>query len=61
MALLSCDAVVVSNDNRFLYAAYSNAVEVFSIGANGALTRITPISAFSTNNAGTNGMGTTKF
>jgi 6-phosphogluconolactonase (cycloisomerase 2 family) len=48
----TCDAVTVSPDNKFLYAAYSNAVEVFSIGANGALTRITPVSAFSTNNAG---------
>ena len=47
-----CDAVVVSKDNRFLLAAYENAVEVFSIGANGVLTRITPVSAFPTNNAG---------
>jgi 6-phosphogluconolactonase len=47
-----CDAVVVSNDNRFLYAAYANAVEVFSIGANGELTRITPNSTFTTNNFG---------
>jgi 6-phosphogluconolactonase len=47
-----CDAVVVSNDNRFLFAAYENAVEVFSIGTNGVLTRITPVSAFPTNNAG---------
>ena len=50
--LPTCDAVVVSPDNKFLYAAYTNAVEVFSIGSNGALTRITPVSAFSTNNAG---------
>jgi 6-phosphogluconolactonase len=50
--LPTCDAVAVSNDNKFLYAAYTNAVEVFSIGADGALTRITPVSAFSTNNAG---------
>jgi 6-phosphogluconolactonase (cycloisomerase 2 family) len=48
-----CDAVSVSNDNRFLFAAYSNAVEVFSIDqATGAITRITPVSTFSTNNAG---------
>ena len=48
-----CDAVVVSNDNRFLFAAYQNAVEVFSIDqSTGALTRITPVSTFSTNNAG---------
>jgi 6-phosphogluconolactonase (cycloisomerase 2 family) len=48
-----CDAVTVSNDNRFLFAAYSNAVEVFSIDqATGALTRIAPVSAFSTNNFG---------
>lgn len=48
-----CDAVAVSPDNRFLYAAYSNAVEVFSIDqSTGALTRITPVSAFSTNNFG---------
>jgi 6-phosphogluconolactonase (cycloisomerase 2 family) len=50
--LPNCDAVAVSPDNKFLYAAYTNAVEVFSIAANGALTRITPVSAFSTNNAG---------
>jgi 6-phosphogluconolactonase (cycloisomerase 2 family) len=50
--LNTCDAVVVSNDNRFLFAAYTNAVEVLSIAADGSLTRITPVSAFSTNNAG---------
>jgi len=50
--LPTCDAVAVSPDNKFLYAAYTNAVEVFSIAANGALTRITPVSAFSTNNNG---------
>lgn len=50
--LPTCDAVAVSPDNRFLFAAYTNAVEVFSIGTNGALTRITPVSAFSTNNNG---------
>ena len=51
--MLLCDSVAVSPDNRFLYAAYSNAVEVFSIDqSTGALTRITPVSAFSTNNAG---------
>ena len=50
--LTNCDAVVVSNDNKFLFAAYSNAVEVMSIGADGSLTRIAPISTFSTNNLG---------
>lgn len=50
--LPTCDAVAVSPDNKFLYAAYTNAVEVFTIGASGALTRITPVSAFSTNNNG---------
>ena len=48
-----CDAVVVSADSRFLFAAYTNAVEVFSIDqSTGALTRITPVSTFGTNNAG---------
>jgi 6-phosphogluconolactonase (cycloisomerase 2 family) len=51
--LTECDAVVVSNDNRFLFAAYTNAVEVMSIDqSTGALTRITPVSAFGTNNVG---------
>lgn len=50
--LMTCDAVVVSNNNAFLFAAYENAVEVFSIGASGGLTRITPVSAFPTNNVG---------
>jgi 6-phosphogluconolactonase len=51
--LPTCDAVVVSNDNRFLFAAYTNAVEVMSIDqSTGALTRIAPVSAFSTNNFG---------
>lgn len=46
----TCDAVVVSNNNGFLYAAYTNAVDAFSInGQNGALTRI---GTFPTNNAG---------
>jgi 6-phosphogluconolactonase len=48
----TCDAVVVSNDNRFLFASYENAIEVFSIGTNGTLARITPVSAFPTNNVG---------
>lgn len=49
----TCDAVVVSNDNRFLFAAYTNAVEVMSIDqSTGAVTRIAPVSAFSTNNFG---------
>jgi len=48
----TCDAVVVSNDNRFLFAAHVNAVDVFSIGADGSLTPISPVSSFSTNNFG---------
>jgi 6-phosphogluconolactonase (cycloisomerase 2 family) len=47
-----CDAVVVSNDSKFLFASYTNAVEVFSIAADGSITRITPVSTFPTNNAG---------
>lgn len=47
-----CTAVTVSNDSRFAFAAYSNAVDVFSIGADGSLTRITPNATFSTNNFG---------
>jgi len=51
--LLRCDAVTVSNDSKFLFAAYWNAVEVFSIDqSTGAITKITPTSTFSTNNAG---------
>jgi 6-phosphogluconolactonase (cycloisomerase 2 family) len=51
--LETCDAVVVSNDSRFLFVAYTNAVEVLSIDqSTGALTKITPVSTFSTNNAG---------
>lgn len=45
--------LVVDPNNRFLYVGFQNAVEVFSIGANGALTRITPISTFDTNLRGT--------
>jgi 6-phosphogluconolactonase (cycloisomerase 2 family) len=44
-----CTAVTVSNDSRFVYAAYSNAVDVFSIGGDGSLTRI---GTFPTNNFG---------
>ncbi|HEY7532449.1 MAG TPA: beta-propeller fold lactonase family protein, partial [Nitrospiraceae bacterium] len=44
--------VVVDLASKFVYVCYTNAVEVFSIGANGALTRIVPISTFPTNDAG---------
>ena len=44
-----CTAVTVSNDSRFVYAAYSNAVDAFSIAGDGSLTRI---GTFSTNNFG---------
>ena len=47
-----CTAVTVSNDSKFVYAAYSNAVNVFSIGGDGSLTPITPNATFSTNNFG---------
>ena len=47
-----CTAVTVSNDSKFVYAAYSNAVNVFSIGADGSLTPITPTATFPTNNFG---------
>lgn len=51
--LLLCDAVTVSNDSKFLFAAYSNAVEVFSIDqSTGAIAKITPTSTFPTNDAG---------
>lgn len=45
-------AVTVDPQSRFLYASYINAVEVFQIGNNGALTRITPTSTFPTNQSG---------
>jgi 6-phosphogluconolactonase (cycloisomerase 2 family) len=45
--------LVVDPNNRFLYVGYENAIEVFSIGANGALTRIAPPSTFETNLRGT--------
>jgi 6-phosphogluconolactonase (cycloisomerase 2 family) len=45
----TADAVVVSSDNRFVYVAYSNAVDAFSVDqSTGALTRV---GTFSTNNA----------
>jgi 6-phosphogluconolactonase len=44
--------VAVDPQNKFAFAAYENAVEVMSIGADGSLTRISPVSAFSTNNNG---------
>ena len=47
-----CTAVTVSNDSRFVFAAYSNAVNVFSVGSDGSLTPITPTATFSTNNFG---------
>jgi 6-phosphogluconolactonase len=43
-------AVVVDSQSRFLYATFRNAVEVFQIGNDGALTRITPTSTFLTGN-----------
>lgn len=43
-------AVTVDSQNRFLYVAYTNAVEVLQIAADGSLTRITPTSAFPTGN-----------
>ena len=53
-----CDAVVVSNNNLFLFAAYTNAVEVFSIDqSTGSLTRIPPPSTFETNNVPGTGTG----
>jgi 6-phosphogluconolactonase (cycloisomerase 2 family) len=44
--------VQVDSQNKFLFASYINAVEVMSIGADGSPTRISPVSAFSTNNNG---------
>jgi 6-phosphogluconolactonase len=38
--------------SKFLFASYVNAVEVMSIGTDGSSTRISPVSAFSTNNNG---------
>lgn len=49
-SLSGASAVAVDNASRFAYVSYFNAVEVFSIGQNGALTRITPTSAFPTGN-----------
>jgi 6-phosphogluconolactonase (cycloisomerase 2 family) len=46
-------ALAVDPANRFLFVGYLNFIEVFSIGTNGALTRITPVSAFETNLRGT--------
>jgi 6-phosphogluconolactonase len=44
--------VQVDPTNKFLFASYTNAVEVMTIGADGSPTRITPVSTFSTNNNG---------
>lgn len=44
--------VQVDPQNKFLYASYTNAVEVMSIDADGSPTRISPVSTFSTNNNG---------
>lgn len=44
--------VQVDSQNKFLFASYINAVEVMSIGSDGSPTRISPVSAFSTNNNG---------
>lgn len=54
--MVGASAVTVDPQNNFLYASYNNAVEVFDIGTNGALTRILPTSTFSTNSNG-NGSG----
>jgi 6-phosphogluconolactonase (cycloisomerase 2 family) len=43
--------VVVDPTSQFAYVSYANAVEVFRIEANGALTRIAPTSTFPTGNA----------
>ena len=43
--------VQVDSQNKFLFASYINAVEVMSIGSDGS-PRISPVSAFSTNNSG---------
>lgn len=45
-------AVRVDPQNRFLYATFTNAVEVFQIAADGSLTRIAPTSTFPTNQSG---------
>jgi 6-phosphogluconolactonase len=50
--LPAADGVRVDPASKFLYVCYSNAVEVFEIGGNGALTRILPISTFPTNDNG---------
>jgi 6-phosphogluconolactonase (cycloisomerase 2 family) len=44
-------SVAVDPATRFAYVSYFNFVEVFNIGGNGALTRITPTSTFATGNA----------
>jgi 6-phosphogluconolactonase (cycloisomerase 2 family) len=44
--------VQVDSQNKFLFASYINAVEVMSLGSDGSPTRISPVSAFSTNNNG---------
>jgi 6-phosphogluconolactonase len=46
------DVAIDPQNNKFLFASYTNAVEVMSIGADGSPTRILPVSAFSTNNNG---------
>lgn len=50
--LPNATAVAVDPQSRFVYVTYTNAVEVFQIGANGALTRITPVSTFPTDQSG---------
>ena len=44
-------AVAVDPASKFAYVSYFNSVEVFTIEANGALTRILPTSTFATGNA----------
>ena len=46
------EAVTVDPQSRFVYAAYTNAVEVLQIGNDGSLTKILPTSTFPTNQSG---------
>jgi 6-phosphogluconolactonase (cycloisomerase 2 family) len=44
-------SVAVDPATKFAYVSYFNSVEVFTIGADGALTKILPTSTFATGNA----------
>jgi len=48
--LMGATDVAIAPTNNFLFASYTNAVEVMSIGPDGSPTRIAPVSTFSTNN-----------